>query len=197
MDTVSSKGERTRHSLLDAATGLLRQHGPARVTMADVAEAAGVTRQALYLHFANRAALMVALTEHVGAVFGAPTLFQKPPTSARAREVLATMVRAAATYAARVHEVALALDLARHTDADADAAWNDRMTHKRRKIRAVVQLLDAEGSLRKGWGVERVVDVIWAVTAPRLYTDLVVERRWSQADYERFLLTTVDAFLAE
>ena len=38
--------------------------------MADVAKAAGISRQALYLHFASRSELLVATTHHVDDVRG-------------------------------------------------------------------------------------------------------------------------------
>jgi len=37
------------------------------VTMADIAKAAGISRQALYLHFPTRVDLLVAMTRHLDA----------------------------------------------------------------------------------------------------------------------------------
>ena len=44
--------------ILDAALALLREGGPVR--MSDIAKAAGVSRQAVYLHFPTRAQLLIA-----------------------------------------------------------------------------------------------------------------------------------------
>ena len=47
--------------ILGAALTLITKRGDAHVTMAQIARAARVSRQAVYLHFADRAELMVAL----------------------------------------------------------------------------------------------------------------------------------------
>jgi AcrR family transcriptional regulator len=190
---VSTKGERTRQHVLDAAVLLFRAHGPTLVTMADVARSAGLTRQALYLHFPSRTTLMLALIQHAGEKLGAPQLFRREKGSPRA--MLRFLLRASAQYAERVHEIATALDIARHSDADARAAWDDRMALRRRSLHGIVRRLHAEGALRDGWTVRQVVDALWALSAPRTYADLVVERGWPLATYERFLLTSAAAFL--
>ena len=54
-----------RARILDATLALITTRGGADVTMAEIARAAGVSRQAVYLHFADRATLMVALVRYV------------------------------------------------------------------------------------------------------------------------------------
>ena len=53
----------TREALLDAAEREFRGRGVAHTTLADVAEAAGVTRGAIYWHFRDKAALFEAMCE--------------------------------------------------------------------------------------------------------------------------------------
>ena len=53
----------TRESLLDAAERVFRAKGVAHTTLADVAEAAGVTRGAFYWHFRDKAELFEAMCE--------------------------------------------------------------------------------------------------------------------------------------
>jgi AcrR family transcriptional regulator len=50
-----------REALLEAATGLLAEKGYAGLRMADVATAAGVSRQTVYNEFGNKAALVQAV----------------------------------------------------------------------------------------------------------------------------------------
>jgi len=193
---LSSKRLQTRRVVLHAAMALLRKQGPARVTMEDVARAAGLSRQSVYLHFQNRTKLMLALFAHVGEELGGAEFFRPLPKGVDARALLDTRLRMLAPYAARLHEIALALDIARHHDPIAQAAWNDRMARRRRIIRALVARLAAAGAIRKDWGKERTADAIWALCSPRTYADLVAERAWSLPDYERFLITTARAFLS-
>ncbi len=57
---MTRNSERTRRALLDAATATIRARGT-RVTLAAVADAAGVTKGGLLHHFPNRDALFTAV----------------------------------------------------------------------------------------------------------------------------------------
>ena len=61
---MSSKVD-THSQILEAALARLRANQGASLTMAEVAAQAGVSRQAVYLHFADRTALLTALVRHV------------------------------------------------------------------------------------------------------------------------------------
>jgi AcrR family transcriptional regulator len=163
--------------------------------MADVAAEAKMSRQALYLHFSSRTSLMLALVEHVGRELGARELFGGALAAPTPRKVLEESLRASARFEARVHEVVNALDVARHTDDAAAAAWQDRMALKRQGIRRVVRRLHRAGMLDPSWKVADAVDAIAAIGSPASYASLVLERGWSLAKYERYLVETVSIFL--
>ena len=55
----------TRRRILDAAEAVFHAQGVARTSLADVAEAANVTRGAIYWHFKNKGDLFVAMCERV------------------------------------------------------------------------------------------------------------------------------------
>jgi AcrR family transcriptional regulator len=64
-------GDKLRGELLAAANEVLDRTGdPASVTIRGIAAAVGVAPNAVYLHFADRAALLVALVEDRFAAFG-------------------------------------------------------------------------------------------------------------------------------
>ncbi len=54
-----------RDRILDAAMAVFRRHGFRRSSIEQAAEAAGLTRQALYHHFRSREALFRAVIERV------------------------------------------------------------------------------------------------------------------------------------
>ncbi|MBY4897737.1 TetR family transcriptional regulator [Cupriavidus sp. AU9028] len=55
----------TRHRILDAAEAVFHARGVARPSLADIAEAAGVTRGAIYWHFKNKGDLFAAMCDRV------------------------------------------------------------------------------------------------------------------------------------
>ena len=54
--------------ILDAAGGVLLRYGFRKASVDDVARAAGISRQGLYLHFATRGQLFLGLFDHVNEV---------------------------------------------------------------------------------------------------------------------------------
>ncbi len=55
----------TRNRLLDAAERVFHERGVARTSLAEIAEAAGVTRGAIYWHFKDKADLFEAMMDRV------------------------------------------------------------------------------------------------------------------------------------
>ena len=81
-----------RQALLDAALPLLREGGPAALTLRAVARAAGVSQTAPYRHFADRSALVAAVaddgfrrlqTQLIAAVTAPAETLGKAPETAR------------------------------------------------------------------------------------------------------------------
>ena len=67
---MSSDEIDTRTRILEATVRLLEEHRGQSVRMGDIAAAAGISRQAVYLHFASRAELLVATTHHIDEQLG-------------------------------------------------------------------------------------------------------------------------------
>ncbi len=65
MSRRKADAERTREGILDAAETTFLAQGVSRTTLAHIATAAGVTRGAIYWHFADKAAVFDALLERV------------------------------------------------------------------------------------------------------------------------------------
>lgn len=68
LDTMSRDNSKTRTRILKAALKLLEASQGQGVRMSDIARAASISRQALYLHFPSRADLLVATTRYLDEV---------------------------------------------------------------------------------------------------------------------------------
>jgi AcrR family transcriptional regulator len=171
--------------ILDAALALLRKKGDAQVTMAQIARAARVSRQAVYLHFADRADLMVALARHLDGTLGLPAEIQRIAEAPSGAAMIAAQVSLQARRNPDVWAVARAVDAVRRTDADAERAWQDRLDHRLAGCRAIIAKLEAEGNLRPGLEPEAAADLLWTTTSLRMWEDLVLQRGWSAGRYEQ------------
>jgi AcrR family transcriptional regulator len=192
---VSNRKERTRQAILEAAWARLERGDASALKLEAVAEAAGVTRQSIYVHFGSRGALLVAVVDYADGKLGLPALLAEVDAAPTARAALAASLSVTARYAARVHPAAKALDRARESDPDANVAYESRMERRRAGLKAIVSRLGAEGQLRPGWTSGQVVDALWAVGIPETYDALVLRRGWSVAAYERLLTQLADSFL--
>jgi AcrR family transcriptional regulator len=182
VDTVSSTNAAGR--ILDAALSLITRRG-ANVTMAQIAKAARVSRQAVYLHFADRAALMVALARHLDDRLGLPSDVQRMMGAPNGAAMLETGVAIQARRNPSVWPVARALDAVRRTDAAAERAWQDRLNSRLDGCRVIVARLQEERSLRRGLEPAVAADLLWTITSLRTWEDLVLARGWSPEQYQR------------
>jgi AcrR family transcriptional regulator len=66
---LKTKGERTRHAILDAAAALATQEGLEPLSIARLAEATGMSKSGLFAHFGSKEELQLATVDHAAAVF--------------------------------------------------------------------------------------------------------------------------------
>lgn len=62
---TKEEAQETRNRILDAAENVFHEQGVARTSLADIADAADVTRGAIYWHFKNKGDLFDAMCERV------------------------------------------------------------------------------------------------------------------------------------
>lgn len=182
---MSSSDSRGR--VLNAALRLIRKRGDAKVTMAQIAKAARLSRQAVYLHFADRAALMVALARHLDESLGLPADIQRMMNTPTGIEMIKAAVAMQTRRNPALWAVARAVDAVRRTDAAAARAWQDRLQYRLEGCRAIVSRLKAEGSLRPGLDPSIAADLLWTMTSLRMWEDLVLEREWSPEQYQGYV----------
>jgi AcrR family transcriptional regulator len=185
----------TQERILRAARALLEEHGAAAVRLEDVGKRAGVSRQAVYLHFGSRAGLLVELVhwiDHEGRF---------PERAARVvRETggaLATLdayLDLWTTYVPRIQPVAHALLAERATDEAADAAWRDRMDALHGALERLVEALEREGLLAEPWTRREAADWLWALVSVQVF-DALAERGWSRRRWADRLRRVVHAAL--
>jgi AcrR family transcriptional regulator len=181
----------TRERLLDAAWELVQGDGAVTVALGDVARRAGVSRQALYLHFPNRATLLAEMARRFDRTSG----FRRRLLATRrlpAREAFRAMLAEWFAYVPQILRTARALEAATVSGSDGAEAYHDRMAEWRAAIRQAVERLAGEGSLASDWDVDSAADWIWAQVHPSVYQHLVHERGWSADRATERIVTTLE-----
>ena len=92
---------------------------------------------------------------------------------------LERMVETASTYAPKIHRLALAFDAARRSDPAVRAAWDDRMTERRKGFRAIVRALAGAGRLADRWTVRTATDFLWTLLSVQTFDNLTTECGWT------------------
>lgn len=70
MPTLTERATR-KSEILDAAEQLMKHRGVESVSMEEIAQKVGISKGAIYLHFTNRADLIVTISERYGATLNA------------------------------------------------------------------------------------------------------------------------------
>jgi len=176
---MSTQKEETRLRLLDAARKLLLKRGFHGVGLEDIAEAAGVSRQAVYKsHFASKAELLLELVRHLHVAEKLDELTQPVFAAKSGLAQLEASIVAIVKIEGRIHDIALVLSAAALTDPGAAAAYRDRMEVKRGALRAALLRTEAEGHFKSTWQVEEAVDLLAALLSVDTHQQLVVDGGW-------------------
>lgn len=184
----------TRARILSAALALIQRRG-ADISLGDIAKAARLSRQAIYLHFADRADLLVALARHVDEGRGLDERIRKIREAPTGIAAMREMVILQASDNPILWPVARVFEAVRRSDPAVEKSWQDRLKHRLEGCRAIVARLEDDNTLRPGLDPAVATDLLWTLTSLRMWEDLVIERHWSAARYQehinRLLLETL------
>ena len=186
----------TRERILDAATGLVERRPELVPSVAEVARATGISRQAVYLHFPDRSALLLALVEHVDDREDLPAGIAAVEAAPDGPAQVRAWVEMQARRNPRIAPLARALDQSRHGDDAATAAWRDRTGGRMRGATAIVQRLRRERRVHRSWTTAEAATLLWELASFRVWDDLVNEAGLAPARYAEIVTTAVLATLA-
>jgi AcrR family transcriptional regulator len=187
-----AQAEATRLEILDAAQTLFERDGYAATTMAAIAGEAGVALKTVYVAFATKSGLLRALwnARLRGGSEAVPVADQAwyremldEPDPARQ---LALNARNSSEGKLRVGRLAEVVRAAAAVDPDIAELWRRIGVEYHANQRRVVDSLADKRALADGLDVDRAADVLWTINHPSVWHLLVVERGWTQHDYERW-----------
>jgi AcrR family transcriptional regulator len=182
-DSSSAYGDpQTRARILDVTWELIAAHG-ARLKLSEVAGRAGVSRQALYLHFGDRTGLLVALVDHMDTTLELGPALTHVMAAPTGEELLDRAMRLNTEFWTAVAPVANVLQGAQHDEDALGAAWRDRMTFRLHAFAEMTRTIADMDELAEDWTVEDAAAVVYAVAHFDTWRELTDRLGWSDDHY--------------
>ncbi|NEE00905.1 TetR/AcrR family transcriptional regulator [Phytoactinopolyspora halotolerans] len=191
----NARSQRTRDALLAATREILEHDGFAALSMAAVAERAGVTRRAVYLHFTSRSDLVSALFPYIAQQEGLAESTNRVWAAADSVEALREWVRHLARYHPKLMAVDRAIEQVRADDADARRHRDTVNEAQLGNCRRLAEWLHRENRLAHPWTVEEAADVLFGLICTELFGRWLETREWSTGDLDRNLWAICRAVL--
>ena len=180
----------TATAILDAARELFETGSYHAVGLEAVAKRAGISRQAIYLHFDSKAALLQSLHERINDRDVVPVMSRvwDAPDALAGLETFAT---ATTTSASAIVGIYTALEAAGRSDPEVAASM--RLGNQRRYADCLrlATWLDDDGLLATGVTRRHAADVIWTVANIPTFVLLIRDRRWSHARWTAWVVDTL------
>lgn len=181
---MSSKKTDTKNKILVETWRLMELNRGQGVKMIDIAKAAGVSRQAVYLHFASRTELMIETMNYVDEVKGLnDRIINRLQKATTGSELIEAFVDVWGNYIPEIYGLAKAMLLTRDTDEATAAAWNNSMGCLRDVCQKIVEALAHEGVLATDWSQKEAVEIFYTMMSVQNWEQLTIECEWPTAKY--------------
>jgi AcrR family transcriptional regulator len=190
---VSSGGRpQTRAQILEAARAMFEEHGYHGAGLEAVARKAGVSRQAIYLHFPSKAELLAALHMQIFGTDVVPAIERHPITdSTSALDALDATIAVDTEVVSTVWRISEVLAVARRQHPEVEQTLNPRDDERYGELLNLGHRLEKEGELPPAIGVALFADMLWGLMNTGTYRNLVIERGWSLDEYRQWVRDTV------
>ncbi len=189
---MSSKNIETRDRILIATLKSLEANAAPTVRMSDIAKAAKISRQAVYLHFPTRAELLIAATHYLDHIKDVDHRLEKSRNAKTGKQRLNAYIEAWGNYIPEIYGVAKALLAMKDTDEAANIAWSGRMNAVREGCEAAIMALKKDGMLASDYTIDQATDVLWTMLSLRNWEQLTQQCGWTQAHYIKMMKSNAD-----
>ena len=180
---MSSDKPDTRTRILDATCLLLEQSSGKGVRMSDIAKAADVSRQAVYLHFESRTDLMVATRKYVDEIKGLDERLKLLKSATTGTELLEAIIDVWGNYIPEIYAIDKAMMKTLDTDEDKAAIWDDCMNGLNVTCGESIDALDREKRLASEWSRTEAVEMFMTTLSIHNWEQLTLECGWTTGQY--------------
>ena len=186
-ESRQAKAELTRKRILIAAKRAFAKHGFDKATIREVAGLAGVSSPLVYALFKSKEGLLRALID--STVFGRD--YQALVSTVTAQDDPMEILKTAASITRLIYEAEVRQMRSIHRPGILSAGLRrleqglEKQRYDRQQV--VVRRLFDTDAIRPGLSCTDARDILWSLTCRELYRLLVVHRKWTASDYERWL----------
>jgi AcrR family transcriptional regulator len=198
-----AKALESQTQILDAARQLFVEKGYSGTTIESVAQQAGVAEETIYSAFGSKA---VILSRVVGRTLAGTDDGNPVPPLVRASiqeiesernqkrqiQLFAKRIRVIMSDAAPLVKV---MRTAAKTEAEIDSLLRKYLDGRFQGMGFFIDCLLANGPLRKQLSKLSAVETVWTLTSAEVYSLLVMDRDWSNEEYEDWLSETLARLL--
>ena len=181
-DAGSYGDPETRTRILAVTWDLVADQGSS-LKLSEVAERAGVSRQAVYLHFGDRNGLLLALVNHMDETLDLGASLAHVQAAPTGYELLERAMRLNTDFWTAVCPVAQVLEAAQHDDEALGAAWRDRMELRQMAFGMMIRRIADLHELAAEWSLEEASALLYAVAHFDTWRELTHQLRWTDDHY--------------
>jgi AcrR family transcriptional regulator len=191
--------EETRTAILRATWSLIAKKQRLDVSQSEIAAAAKVSRQTVYLAFGDRAGLLTAMAQHKDSETDhVARLIALSRADTVSRADFLRYLDAWLDYLPIIYPVGILLDASSLTDASARAAWDDRMKHALLAgLKRILRHLSRSGELAREVDADSAAELVWSLIHPTSWRRLVVECGWSAEEFRRSRIAIIDSLVLD
>lgn len=180
---MSSKNLNTKSRIFEATWQLMEDNRGQGVRMSDIAKGAGISRQALYLHFDDRSNLLIATMRYMDEKLGIEDQLKASRNAVNGEERLREYIAVMGNHFPNIQGMARVLLAIKDSDPAAQAAWDERMEAIRDGCEAAITMLDTEHKLADGWSIKIATDLLCAMLSFQNWDQLTNKCGWRTSDY--------------
>jgi len=203
------KAAATRRRILAAAEELFVRDGYAATAITEIAARADVAVQTVYAVFGTKRAVLTELID--ARIMGDASPLPDTPAAGEPlnhdradplrglpewqamenepdpRRQLARFAAIATGIDARIAALDEVESAAAGADPDLAEIYRRRQQRRYHVQQRLARTLAARGALRPGLSPERATDILWALSNPRTYRALAIQRGWTDEEYQHWL----------
>ncbi|MDQ3662763.1 MAG: TetR/AcrR family transcriptional regulator [Actinomycetota bacterium] len=196
-----AQAQATRRAILEAAQRLFQEHGYGATSVPAIAELAEVSLKTVYVVFETKAKLLRSLwEERLGGEEADLAVTERAwyrelleeTEAQRQVALLAAQSRAVKTRSGVLMEV---IRNAASADPEIAHLWDDIQTKLHEVSRSIVQHWERKQALHHDLDVNTASDLLWTLNHPSVWKLLVIERGWSESQYEKWLRDAITSQL--